>query len=355
MTMKYTRRGFMGTTAGLAVGLAAPMVFTGSRARAQESLIVGDMGGAFYEGFKVGFYDDFEKDFGISISATTMQPDPLPQYKMAVDTNTNLFDVALMTPEHMLRVQNLDGEYFEPLNLTIENPEDFIENNFSEYFAGVGIYAMVMGYRQDTMGDNAPKSWTDFWNTDAFKGRRGLWRSPVTTLEAALMADGVPLNEIYPLDVDRAFAALDRIRGNIDIWWTGGAQATQLLQNGELDMMAAWSTRAYAAIDSGAPVGLTWEGIYNFDGWTIPKGTPKVDAAREFIKYCMDPERQAKFTQKLALGPTNIKAYDFIDPAIAKQFPTAPGNFDRLALLNAPYWAEHQDALTERFEKWILS
>ncbi|WP_347309904.1 ABC transporter substrate-binding protein [Defluviimonas sp. SAOS-178_SWC] len=353
MKNRLTRRKFLRTTA--AAGLASPMVIGATRAHAQDSLIVGDMGGAFYEGFKLGFYDEFEKEFGISISATTMQPDPLPQYKMAVDTNTNLFDVALMTPEHVLRVQSLDGEYFEPLNLTIDNPDDFIEGNFTDHFAGVGIYAMVMGYRQDTIGENAPKSWSGFWDTEAFKGRRGLWRSPVITLETALLADGVAPQDIYPLDVDRAFAALDRIRGDIDIWWTSGAQATQLLQNGELDLMSAWSTRAYAAIASGAPVGLIWEGVYNIDGWTIPKGTPKPDLAREFIKYTMDPERQAKFTQKLALGPTNRTAYDFIDPEVAKQFPTAPGNFDNLILLNAGYWAENQDALTERFEQWILS
>lgn len=353
MTTKLTRRHFMQSTAAL--GLAAPMVITSTRARAQSSLIVGDMGGAFYEGFKTGFYDDFEKDFDISISATTMQPDPLPQYKMAVDTSTNLFDVALMTPEHVLRVQNLDGEYFEPLNLTIDNPEDFIDGNFTEHFAGIGIYAMIMGYRQDSMGENHPKTWTEFWDTESYNGRRGLWRSPVITLETALLADGVAPEDIYPLDVDRAFAALDRIRTDIDIWWTSGAQATQLLQNGELDMMSAWSTRAYTAISSGAPVGLTWEGVYNIDGWTIPKGTEKLDLAREFIQYTMDPERQARFTQKLALGPANQKAYDFIDPEQAKNFPTAPGNFDGLILLDAQYWADNQDALTERFEQWILS
>lgn len=186
-------------------------------------------------------------------------------------------------------------------------------------------------------------------------GRRGLWRSPVITLESALLADGVAPEDIYPLDVDRAFAALDRIRSKIDIWWTSGAQATQLLQNGELDMMAAWSTRAYTAIDSGAPVGLTWQGVYNIDGWTIPKGTEKLELARAFIKYTMDPERQAKFTQQLALGPTNQRAYDFIPAERAQNFPTAPGNFEGLILLNAQYWADNQDDLTERFEQWILS
>ncbi|MCK0150663.1 hypothetical protein MWU54_11555 [Marivita sp. S6314] len=81
MTNKLSRRSFLSTTTATAVALSAPFVFTGGRARASETLIVGDMGGSFNEGFKYGLYDDFEKDFGISISATTMQPDPLPSTK----------------------------------------------------------------------------------------------------------------------------------------------------------------------------------------------------------------------------------------------------------------------------------
>ena len=37
------------------------------------------------------------------------------------------------------------------------------------------------------------------------------------------MADGVPWDKVYPMDIDRAFKSLDRIKPHVDVWWTSGA------------------------------------------------------------------------------------------------------------------------------------
>ena len=63
-------------------------------------------------------------------------------------------------------------------------------------------------------------------------------KNPIDTLEIALMADGVAPKDLYPLDLDRAFRKLDEIKDHIAVWWTGGAQSTQLLESGEVDMIA---------------------------------------------------------------------------------------------------------------------
>lgn len=350
-----SRRGFIKSSTGLSVALAAPAILKGSRVFAGETLVVRDMGGSFYEGFKVGFYDTFAAETGVTIQTNTNEPDPIPQYKMAVDTDTKLFDVALMTPEHVLRLRKYGDQYMLPIEIDVPNPDDFTPNNFEPDFYGVAIYALALGYRTDTFGENGPKSWADFWNVEAFKGRRGLWRSPVTTLEMALLADGVPLDQIYPIDADRAFASLDKIKDHIDLWWTSGAQNTQVMINGEVDLTSAWSTRAQTAIDAGAPVEIVWNGgLYNIDGWTIAGNTEKPELARQFIEWCLDAERQAAYTDVLACGPTNMKAYDYISEEKAKVLPTTPDHIKGLALLGADFWAEHQDALTERFEQWII-
>ncbi|WP_427146927.1 extracellular solute-binding protein [Rhizobium leguminosarum] len=355
MNNNFSRRDFLKTTTGIAaVGLAAPTLLKGSRVFAGETLTVRDMGGAFYEGFKVAFYDTFTAETGVVIQTNTNEPDPIPQYKMAVDTDTKLFDVALMTPEHVLRIRQLGDQYMLPLDIDAPNKQDFTPNTFEPDFAGVAIFALAMGYRKDTL-KKVPTSWADFWNVEAFHGRRGLWRSPVTTLEMALLADGVPLDKLYPLDVDRAFASLDKIKSHINIWWTSGAHATQLLKDGELDMMSTWSTRAQAAIDAGAPAGIVWNGgLFNIDGWTIAGNTAKADLARKFIEWCLDAKRQAAYTGILACGPTNMKAYEHLSAEKAALLPTAPDNIKGLTVLNAGYWAEHQDELTQRFEQWIL-
>jgi len=350
-----TRRNLLKVGAGAATALTAPAIFT-KGAFGAEVLKIQDMGGAFEKGFRAAFYESFEKENNVKISVTTNGPDPIPQYKMVVDTKTNLFDVCMMTPEHVFRMKALGGEYMQKLKIKVADPENYVAGSITDEFAGVAVFALALGYRKDTFGDKGPKNFQDFWNVEAFKGRRGLWRSPVLTMELALLADGVPMEQLYPLDVDRAFKSLDKIRKHVDVWWTTGAQSTQLIQSGELDLMSIWSTRAQTAIDDGAPVSLAWgQGFYNIDGWTIPVGTPNTELANKFVEYCMNAERQAKYTDILACGPANVKSYQYIKADRAKLLPTAPENVKGLRPLNADYWGKNQTALTERFEKWMLS
>jgi putative spermidine/putrescine transport system substrate-binding protein len=350
--ISLTRRNLLKTGAGAAAILAAPALLT--KGMAAETLTVSDYGGVFEQGFRLAFYDSFEKEFGVKINTITVAPDPVPQYKMSVDTKSYTSDIIMLAPEHVVRLTKL-GNYLEDLNLKIDDPENYVKGSVTDKFAGVEVYALALGYRKDVLGDNAPKNWAEFWDADKFKGRRGLWRSPVLTLELALLADGVGIDSLYPLDIDRAFKSLDKIRSSVDVWWTSGAQATQLIQSGELDMMSIWSTRAQAAIDGGAPVGISWDqGFYNIDGWTIPMGGAKVDLSRKFIQYCMNAERQSKFTDVLSAGPVNIKAYDYIKKERGDLLPTAPQHVKGLRLMNAEYWGANQDKLTEQFEKWML-
>jgi len=137
------------------------------------------------------------------------------------------------------------------------------------------------------------------------------------------MADGVAAKDIYPIDADRAFKKLDQIKSAVDVWWTGGAQTSQLLKTGEVDMLYTWNGRAQVAIDDGAPVEMVWDGaVWAFEGWCILNGGPNVDLCREFIEYAADGDRQAKFTPHVAYGPTNPGAYASIDAERAKVLPT---------------------------------
>ena len=219
---------------------------------------------------------------------------------------------------------------------------------------GFSVYGIVMAYRTDTYKGETPKGWADFWDTAKFPGRRGLYRNPKGVLESALLADGVAPKDLYPLDVDRAFAMLDKIRPQVAVWWTSGAQNTQLLQNGEVDMSDTWSARAFAAIDSGAPVNIIWKGLYSIDGWSIPLGTPKLTQAREFVRFCMHPERQAAYSSIVANGPSNLKAYDFIRPERAKLLPTLPENLKELTQRDFAYWGKNYAAISDRFQEWLL-
>ena len=73
-------------------------------------------------------------------------------------------------------------------------------------------------------------------------------RHPIYNLEAALIADGVPMDKLYPIDVDRAFKKLEELKPHVLVWWNSGAQSAQILQDGEVDMVGAWNGRIQAAM-----------------------------------------------------------------------------------------------------------
>ena len=52
-----------------------------------------------------------------------------------------------------------------------------------------------------------PKSWAEFWDVKPSRGARTLpdMASGTPSLEFALIADGVPMDKLYPIDIDRAF------------------------------------------------------------------------------------------------------------------------------------------------------
>lgn len=350
--LTLTRRGVLKAGAAVA-SLAAPTIWTGGRAFAAEQITVADNGGAPGAAIKEAFYDPFEKETGIHVVAVAHDSYPQSQFKLLVDTASYIWDACTLTPsdvEYLTKPKN----YLEPLNLSAEDTKDFVPEAALPNWLGFSVYGIVMAYRTDKFGNNAPKTWADFFDVEKFPGRRGLYKGYQGILEEALMADGVPRDKLYPLDVDRAFKMLDKIKSSVSVWWSSGSQNTQMLQNGEVDITDTWGARAFAAKDSGAPVEIVWDGLYSTDGWAIPKGSPHADLTRKFVKFCARADRQGAYCNIVANGPTNLKAYDFIKPERAKFLPTYPENFKTLAPFGEVYWAQNNGPIEERFQNWLL-
>lgn len=344
-----TRRTLLGTGAA---ALAAPML--GQRANAQvSSITVADPGGPFTTGFRKAFYDPFTEATGIEVVSVARDAEPTAQFKSIVETGSYIWDVCTLTLSARLILEQQD--LLDPLNLDPEVTKDMMPEAVFSNFLGTDVYSTIFAYNTDNV-EKGPSNWAEYWDTEGFPGRRSLRKNPIDTLEQALMADGVDPKELYPLDVDRAFAKLDEIKEKVAVWWTGGAQTSQLMQSGEVDMCSGWNARLQAAADSGAPVQLVWnQGLYSIEGWGLPKGGPKGDAARQFVAFCAAAEQQALFTNDLSYGPTNLKAYDHIDAERAKVLTTAPQNLSGMTLANAEWWQQNRAEMAERFNMWLLT
>ncbi|MEZ2353176.1 ABC transporter substrate-binding protein [Caballeronia sp. RCC_10] len=346
-----TRRRILHGAGALAVASAMPLV-----ARAQsKQIVVSDPGGPYTTAYREAFYDPFEKATGIKVVSVARESQPVAQFAAMVQTKNYVWDVTTLTLSADIPYLESKG-LLEPIGLKASEFPDVMPEAITPNWLGVDVYSTVLAYRADKFKDNGPKSWADFWDVKKYPGRRSLRRSPLDTLEQALLADGVPLDKLYPLDVDRAFKSLDKIKPHISIWWTSGAQAMQAIQSGDVDLISTWNGRAQAAKDAGAPVTIVWnQGLYSIEGWGIPKGTPRAEAAKQFVRFCADAKRQALLTRTLAYGPTNKRAFDTISKERAPLLPTAPDNIKEMKLPSPQWWEANRQTVTERFNSWIIS
>jgi putative spermidine/putrescine transport system substrate-binding protein len=219
-------------------------------------------------------------------------------------------------------------------------------------------YAMVSSFRRDAVADlpAPPASWAEWWDATAFPGSRTLFKGPLGTFEFALLSDGVPPDQLYPLDGPRAIERLRQISGQIvDRWWESGLQPVSWLSRGRADFGSAWHYRVLAGQNDGQPVELVWnEGLLLSDHWLVPPGATNADVALDFLRYATAPEIQAALAATVGLGPVASAALDRLDPLVAPTLPTHPDNLPLLVPQDVAWWAAHRGEAEEQFNSWLL-
>ena len=121
-----------------------------------------------------------------------------------------------------------------------------------------------------------------------------------------MLADGVPADKLYPMDIDRAFRKMSELKPHIRTWWREGSQSQQLIRDGEVDMIAMWSARGVDLIEDKVPLELVWNGAENyFANLLVPKGNPRAKLAWEFCNFVAQAKPQAEFAMMLPYGPAN--------------------------------------------------
>lgn len=224
---------------------------------------------------------------------------------------------------------------------------------------GVGamVWSQLFAYDGDRIVD-PPASWADFWNVERWPGKRGMRRTPKYTLEAALMADGVSPGDVYPAlstaeGVERAFAALDRLKPHI-VWWSSVSQTPNLLVSGEVAMTMATPGRLIVAnAREGMNFKVVWtQNIYAVDFWVILANSPRKEDAMRLIAFMTSPENQSRLPQLIPTGPSNLEAIARTPPVFLEHTPLKPENIETALALDAEFWVEHGDHLTQRFNAW---
>lgn len=340
--LRPNRRLFLqGTAAAAAATLATPYV-----ARAQNTeLYINSWGGPWLEAATANLFDPFTAATGIKIN--TVSPVSFAKLAQQVRTGVYEFDVTTLGGGDIVRANDAG---------LLEDIEAPYEGALFQNGAASHAFATMMAWRTDAGWDGTPESWADFWDVERFPGSRSLQRYAARVLPIALLADGVAMEDLYPLDIDRAFAKLDEIKPHIRVWWTGGSQSTQILRDGEIDMIGIWHGRYYEALDAGAPVAATWnQAEIDRAYWVVAKDTPNMDAAKEFVEFATSPEPLAGFVTQGNYGALNPEANAFVPDSALPRMPTSPENYPQTFEQDMGNWGGDPHEVSMRFDEWLAT
>ena len=235
--------------------------------------------------------------------------------------------------------------------------DDFIGASLMPCGVGNVVGATVVSYDPARLAE-APRSLEDFFDLDAFPGRRGLRRTPQGNLEWALIADGVPREQVYEVlgtdaGLDRAFAVLTRLKPQIE-WWRTGEEALRLLETGEVVMGAVYSGRVPDAVTRGASLALLWDHqIWFYDVGGVPRHGRNTEQAMAFIRYATSTESLARQAAHIPYGPARRSSVERVPEAMRAQLPTAEANLATAIALDAAFWSENMERINRRFERWL--
>lgn len=318
-----------------------------------ENLTVASWGGAYTENQRSTIFAPFEAETSAEVLDVPYDGG-LGQLRAQADAGNPTWDVVeLEGPDLVLAC--IEG-LVEPLDSTRLAHAGELGDTVSECGVGAAGWSIVIGYNTDAVG-RAPTSWADFWDTATFPGKRAMRRSPQYALEAAMLADGVPMAKVYdqlatPEGVDRAFAKLDAIKGDIQ-WWESGSQPAEWLSTGNVVMSTSYVGRLLTAAGEGAPVAFDWTGsFYSVDSWAIVAGSKQTDLAYAFLDKATEAAPQAAFAAAQQVAPTNDASLALIPAEQAALLPKPADGTTVLALDDA-FWVENLEVLSERFNNWL--
>jgi putative spermidine/putrescine transport system substrate-binding protein len=267
--------------------------------------------------------------------------------KQMVETGSTIWDCADSDIFTGLRLGR--AKLLEPIDYSIVN-RDAILAPFTYDYVVLGYwYSYALTY--DTTKVDGVPTWADFFDVEKIPGKRTMWKWMNGAVEGALLADGVPMDEIYPLDMDRALEKILSIEDHV-IYWGSGAESQTMFLDEEVVMGNIWQTRSTVIErDTGGRVTWSWDQAIAYPaGWVIPAGNPAgAEYANRWIATMQDPALQIAVMECYGQGPSNPAALDLMTPEQRRLHPAAPENYEVQLIADSEYWAANYDDILNEF------
>ena len=340
------RRGFLMACAALGL---SPLTFGVKSASAQTKEIVlcnagGDMASAMQRAFAEPFMKKYA-NFKVVVDGSN----PLSaKIKAMVEAKRVVWDVCDRNLPASLELgqQGL----LEEIDYAIVDRAKIRPEHAGKWGAGSYIFSNVLAYQSDAFGGRKPMTWKDFWNVKDFPGKRALRKHIDSNLESALLADGVPRDKLYPIDVKRALDKIKEIKPNC-VFWSSGAESQQLLRDREVVMANVWNTRASVLrretnqrVDFHYNEACVWVAA-----WIVPKGNPAGKDAFRLIASMQDPEPQVELFKLAGNGPVNPAAAALVPAELKIIDPGSPENYRLQVPVNPQWYADNSATVLQQY------
>ncbi len=365
--MRALERTLRRAAATLTLVLAA----AGARAADDRTLTVVTWGGAYEASQRAALFEPFTKATGIEIEVVRYDGG-LEELRAAVGgDDPPAWDVIDMTRADARTA--CQAGLLAPFDPAILAPapdgtparEDFMAGAFGDCAVTQLVFATVIAYDDRAFPGEKPRSVADFFDLEAFPGKRALREAPVGLFEWALRSYGVPRAQIYDLlSTERglrlAFRRLESIRDQL-VWWRGGTTPVKLLKRGEVAMASGFNGRFFhAQVVEGAPISVIWDSqLLEENTWAIPRGTPRRELAERFIRFATRAEQLAALSNRISYGPARRSARRRVGLHVATgvpmrpHLPTAPRHLAQAIRKDDAWYARTEALRHRRFRQWL--
>jgi len=347
-----TRRGLLRDSALATAGLlAVPAVWTGRAHAADATLTVTSWGGDYNKSVREVFADPFTAETGIPV--TLVDNGDMAKVKAQVESNNVQWDV--IDAPAAFATSGARDHLWEMIDTSIVPARPLVSTAAPNYMP---MYLYSGGLLWDTKrfpDGKHPVDFAGFYDVEKFPGRRVMRALASETLEVALVASGIAPADLYPLDVDRAFEQLDKIKPYVSRWTNSTPEQVSSVVQNEGDFSYSYFNRVKAAEKAGASLGFSFQQTVNaLDYFAVPKGTRNREAAMRFIDFCLRPDRQVAWAVRGYYLPNSIAALDEVRNSPAKAYLPDLEN-GKNVIVDSKWWSDNYTAVQKRYAEWMLT
>jgi putative spermidine/putrescine transport system substrate-binding protein len=324
-------------TGAVAVTMLGP-----DRVRAEtKEFVLSTFGGWLAEAIKTEFAEPFAEATGLAVKEDPSGP-LAGRIRAMVEARRVIWDVCDSVSFTAIALGKLG--LLEPIDYSVVDKSLVTPDCILKHGVNYGWYGVGFAYDKEKFGDNPPKGWADVFNTTDFPGNRVMWKYGYCW-EAALLADGVAPDKLYPLDVDRAVAKFLSIKNDSIYLESDTASA---LRDGEASVGILFSHEA-ARVNrqTDGRIVFSWnQALKGPTTFIVPKGNPAGrDLAMRFIASALRADRQAAAVKKSLTGSANPAVFATLPPEVQQWDPNNPAWAKDQIRWNDAYYADNEERL----------